>query len=90
VIIHHGRFAVSDAALGGVIQRGPYCSSPKKSTGAGDRFNAGWCLGHAHGMGDAAALTLGCAASGFFVRHARSATLKELARFLQSWHAGNL
>jgi sugar/nucleoside kinase (ribokinase family) len=90
VIIHHSRFAVSDAALGGVIQRGPYCSSPKKSTGAGDRFNAGWCLGHAHGMGDAAALTLGCAASGFFVRHARSATLKELADFLQSWHAGNL
>jgi len=87
VIIHRSRFAVSDAAAGGFIQEGPYCTYPKKSTGAGDRFNAGWCFGHAHGLGDATALILGCAASGFFVRHARSAKLDELADFLKFWDA---
>jgi len=88
VIIHRSQSAVSDAGEGGFIQQGPYCTHPKKSTGAGDRFNAGWCFGHAQELGDAAALVLGCAASGFFVRHARSTTLDELAAFLQSWHTG--
>lgn len=88
VVIHRIPFAVSAYADGGFTQAGPYCPHPKKSTGAGDRFNAGWCFGHAHGFGDPAALALACASSGFFVRHARSADPCELATFLRHWAAG--
>jgi sugar/nucleoside kinase (ribokinase family) len=90
VVIHRIPFAVSDSAQGGAIQPGPVCPNPKKSTGAGDRFNAGFCLGLALGMADAACLALGCAAAGFFVRNARSASQPELAGFLNHWAAGSL
>jgi sugar/nucleoside kinase (ribokinase family) len=74
VVIHHIPFAVSDSADGGCSLPGPVCPHPRKSTGAGDRFNAGFTLGLALGMVDPDCLALGCAASGFFVRNARSAT----------------
>jgi sugar/nucleoside kinase (ribokinase family) len=80
---------VSVAAEGCYIQTGPYCPNPKKSTGAGDRFNAGFCLGLALLLADADSLALGCAASGFFVRNARSASCQELIGFLHSWAAGS-
>ena len=85
VIIHRTTFAVSAAADGGFIQAARFCTNPKKSTGAGDRFNAGFCLGLAQGMTDPDSLTLGCAAAGFFVRNARSASHQELVGFLKSW-----
>jgi sugar/nucleoside kinase (ribokinase family) len=84
VVIHQLHFATSASEVGGFTRLGPYCPNPKKSTGAGDRFNAGYCFGLGHGLGDSVALALGCAAAGFFVRHARSATLPELVEFLRS------
>jgi sugar/nucleoside kinase (ribokinase family) len=88
VVIHRIPFAVSDSVIGGFTQPGWYCANPKKSTGAGDRFNAGFCLGLALGLGDGESLALGCAVSGFFVRNARSASQLELVDFLRNWAAG--
>jgi sugar/nucleoside kinase (ribokinase family) len=88
VVVHRIPFAVSASAEGGCVQGGPYCASPKKSTGAGDRFNAGFCLGQVLNLGDAASLALGCAVAGFFVRQARSASRQELVDFLRNWAAG--
>jgi sugar/nucleoside kinase (ribokinase family) len=88
VVIHHVAFAVSANADGGCKQPGPYCPHPKKSTGAGDRFNAGVCLALAMGCPSAELLALGCGVSGFFVRNARSAGQRELADFLRQWGAG--
>jgi sugar/nucleoside kinase (ribokinase family) len=88
VIIHHLRFAVSSDAEADFIQPGPHCQNPKKSTGAGDRFNAGVCLGLALGCDADDALALACGTSGFFVRHARSASQNELADFLGQWATG--
>ncbi|MCX6879454.1 MAG: PfkB family carbohydrate kinase [Verrucomicrobia bacterium] len=90
VVVHRIAFAVSSSADAGFAQPGPFCPHPKKSTGAGDRFNAGFCLGLALGMDDADSLALGCAAAGFFVRHARSASHAELADFLTQWKAGTI
>jgi sugar/nucleoside kinase (ribokinase family) len=90
VVIHHIPFAVSAAADGGCSQPGPYCPHPRKSTGAGDRFNAGFTLGLALGLADPDCLALGCAAAGFFVRNARSATHQELISFLNQWATGSL
>jgi sugar/nucleoside kinase (ribokinase family) len=85
VVIHRVPFAVSAAATGGSTQLGPYSAHTKKSTGAGDRFNAGFCVGLALGLDDRESLVLGCAASGFFVRNARSASRQELVDFLERW-----
>jgi sugar/nucleoside kinase (ribokinase family) len=83
VVIHSVRYAVGSEA--GVSSRvtGPYCEQPVKSTGAGDRFNAGYALGQALGCEMEDRLTLACASSGYFVRNARSASLDELIAFLR-------
>lgn len=88
VVIHRLRFAASAGPEGRVSASGPYCERPLKSTGAGDRFNAGYCLGLLAGADPQACLDLGSATSGFFVRNARSASRAELAEFLKSWRAG--
>jgi sugar/nucleoside kinase (ribokinase family) len=89
VVIHHIPFAVSASAEIGCSLPGPVCPHPRKSTGAGDRFNAGFTLGLALGMVDPDCLALGCAASGFFVRNARSASHQELICFLNQWATGS-
>ena len=60
---------------------GPFVRSPRLSTGAGDNFNAGFCLGLMADLPLEQALCVGTATSGFYVREARSATLSELATF---------
>ncbi len=66
---------------------GPYCEKPKKSTGAGDRFNAGYCLGLLLGVEPEQRLQLGVASSGYFIRNAKSATLSNMIEFIESWNA---
>ncbi len=82
VVIHHIKFAAVANATESAAMRGPYCANPKKSTGAGDRFNAGYGLGLLLQLDARARLACGCACSGFFVRQARSASLAELADFI--------
>lgn len=85
VLIHSTRYAAGNLGGNSADVAAPYCESPKKSTGAGDRFNAGFALGHVLDLAPADRLTLGCACSGSFVREARSPTLDELADFLEDW-----
>jgi sugar/nucleoside kinase (ribokinase family) len=61
--------------------KGPFVAKPKLSTGAGDNFNAGFCLGLLAGLPVDQALCTGTATSGFYVRNAQSPTLDELAAF---------
>jgi len=89
VVIHRLHFAVSHGPGGAFSAAGPYCERPLKSTGAGDRFNAGYCLGLLAGADPEACLDLGSATSGFFVRNARSGTRSELLEFLRRWRAGD-
>jgi sugar/nucleoside kinase (ribokinase family) len=86
-IIHKPRFAVVSTEDGEATVESPYCENPLKSTGAGDRFNAGYILGLLAGADAGDCLTLGCASSGFFVRQARSGSRKELAQSLREWSA---
>jgi hypothetical protein len=69
---------------------GPYTPNPKKSTGAGDRYNAGYCLGRILDLPAEQRCLLGAASSGFFVRNARSGSLEELSLFLDQWAAGTV
>lgn len=69
---------------------GPYCETPLITTGAGDNFNAGFCLCLAHHRHPMEALLLGVATSGFYVRNAKCPTPKEAQTFLKAWHSNTL
>ncbi len=90
VVIHCLKLAAQAGGSGGFGVMGPFCANPKKSTGAGDRFNAGYACGLLLGLAPESCLWLGCAASGYFVRQAKSATAVELADFIDRWAADAL
>ena len=66
--------------------KGPYCEKPLLTTGAGDNFNAGFCLGQALGFKPMDSLTLGVSTSGYYVRNAKSPTYVEIMGFVKEWH----
>lgn len=71
----------TDAGVESAIFKGPFVAKPKLSTGAGDNFNAGFCLGLLAGLPIDQCLCTGTGTSGFYVRNAHSPSLDELASF---------
>jgi hypothetical protein len=69
---------------------GPYCAKPVLTTGAGDNFNAGFCLGLGLGLAPTDALLLGVSTSGFYVRNAHSPTFDQVIGFIKDWAAGKI
>lgn len=90
VAIHCVKIASMADATGTYSVDGPYCAKPLKSTGAGDRFNAGFCVGTILQLPQAERLLLAAATSGFFVRKARSAKAEELLQFIIDWSQSNI
>jgi len=95
VVIHPRKSAVaalrvsdSGTSVGGGVETGryfgPFTANPKLSTGAGDNFNAGFCLGQLAGLNVLESVCCGTHTSGFYVRHAHSPSLTELADFLDN------
>lgn len=64
---------------------GPYTDTPLITTGAGDHFNSGFCLGQLMGASPLACLTTGVCTSGFYVRNAKSPTINDIDQFLRNW-----
>ena len=85
VVVHPTRNAACATASGSATLAGPFCANPKLTTGAGDNFNSGFCIGLMVGLEPAELLAAGKGSSGFYVRNARSATNSELADFLEQW-----
>jgi hypothetical protein len=69
---------------------GPFTARPKLTTGAGDNFNAGFCLGQILDLNPEQSLILGVATSGFYVRNAKSPTLEEVIHFMKLWSEDEL
>lgn len=82
VVIHPRRGAAAATAHESATFAGPFVQQPKISTGAGDHFNAGFCLGRLCGFGLAESLCVGVGTSGYYVRTAQSPTALELADFI--------
>lgn len=84
-VVHPREGAAAAIETGGRIEAaqflGPFTQKPKLSTGAGDNFNAGFCLGLLAGLPADQCLCVGTATSGFYVRNARSPKMEELAAF---------
>jgi hypothetical protein len=84
VVIHPTQFAAAADATGAAHVVGPFTQKPKITTGAGDHFNAGFCVGRLLGLDLSASLQIGVATSGFYVRQAKSPHLEDLKRFLKT------
>jgi sugar/nucleoside kinase (ribokinase family) len=82
VVVHRPAFAVEAGETGVAFLTVPLCEKPAKSTGAGDRFNAGYILGLLSGCEAETRLQMACAVSGFFVRSGHSPSRSELQNFL--------
>ncbi len=84
VVVHPRAYAV--VGVNGQITAdvdGPFIENPVISTGAGDHFNAGFSLAKQLGLADTEAATAAVGTSGYYVRHASSPTLAQLAAFLE-------
>jgi sugar/nucleoside kinase (ribokinase family) len=84
VVIHPTHFAAASDGTGTAHVVGPFTAKPKITTGAGDHFNAGFCIGRILGLDIPASLQVGVATSGYYVRHAASPRLEDLRRFLKT------
>ena len=82
VVVHPTHFAAAADSRGATYVVGPYTPKPKITTGAGDHFNAGFCIGRLLDGDLATSLQIGVATSGYYVRHAKSPTLADLKKFL--------
>lgn len=85
LVVHPVSFAL--AVSGGVasVVDGPFVEKPLITTGAGDHFNSGFCLGKLLGLDNSGAVLTGTTCSGFYVRSARSPDLPDLAGMLRAW-----
>ena len=66
---------------------GPFTPKPMITTGAGDHFNSGFCLGKLLGLTTEQCLLTGVTTSGFYVRTARARRVNDLAGMLRNWPA---
>jgi sugar/nucleoside kinase (ribokinase family) len=82
VVIHPRRGAAAATENASARFAGPFVAQPKISTGAGDHFNAGFCLGRVLGFSLEESLCCGVATSGYYVRTAISPSGKQLADFI--------
>jgi sugar/nucleoside kinase (ribokinase family) len=82
VVVHPRRGAAAATETEQAKFAGPFVQQPKISTGAGDHFNAGFCLGRVLGFSLEESLCTGVATSGYYVRTAQSPSAEELAQFV--------
>jgi len=85
LVVHPVTYAL--AVSGGELASvdGPYVEKPLITTGAGDHFNSGFCLGKLLGFENAASVLLGVTTSGYYVRNAQSPTIEGLVEMLRDW-----
>ena len=85
LVVHPVTFAVASTA-GAVVQvEGPFVDKPLITTGAGDHFNSGFCLGKLLGLTTEGCLLTGVTTSGSYVRNALSTCGNDLVTMLRNW-----
>lgn len=85
LVVHPVPYALSVTAGQVTLMDGLYTSKPFLTTGAGDHFNSGFCLGKLLGFADDLALLTAVTTSGYYVVKGQSPTLADLVRALQNW-----
>jgi sugar/nucleoside kinase (ribokinase family) len=85
IVIHPTAYALASGPDGDAIIQGPFTPKPKITTGAGDHFNSGFCLGKLLGLSTELCLLAGVTTSGFYVRSAQSPGVADLTELLRNW-----
>jgi sugar/nucleoside kinase (ribokinase family) len=83
LVVHPVSYALAVSGNGVAMVPGPFVAKPLITTGAGDHFNSGFCLGKLLGFDNLNALLTGVSTSGFYVRTGKSPTPADLAALLQ-------
>jgi sugar/nucleoside kinase (ribokinase family) len=85
LVVHPVSYAL--AVTRGVVSfaDGPLVAKPFITTGAGDHFNSGFCLGKLLGLDNAASVLTGVTTSGFYVRSGQSPSIEDLSAMLRDW-----
>ena len=85
VVVHPTFYAVAVSRGQAELVEGPRLQKIVITTGAGDHFNSGFCLAKLLGLGNAPALLVAGATSGFYVSTGRSPTVADLADLIENW-----
>ena len=85
LIVDPTAYALASWPDGTALVQGPFTPKPKITTGAGDHFNSGFCLGKLLGFPTDRCLLTGVATSGFYVRTGQSPSIPDLAKLLRNW-----
>jgi sugar/nucleoside kinase (ribokinase family) len=85
LVIHPTSYALAISKSGAATVEGPFTLKPLITTGAGDHFNAGFCLGKLLGLDNAMSVMAGVTTSGFYVRTAKSPGIADLVGLLRNW-----
>ncbi len=85
LVVHPVRYAVAVTAGTASPVQGLFTARPKITTGAGDHFNAGFCLGKLLGLDNPQAVLTGVTTSGYYVRTGESPSVEDLAAMMRRW-----
>jgi sugar/nucleoside kinase (ribokinase family) len=85
LVVHPVTYAFCVRGEQVAMVNGPRVTKPLITTGAGDHFNSGFCLGQLLSVDAATCVLLGVATSGYYVRTAQTPTLVDLAGLLRNW-----
>lgn len=85
LVVHPVRYALAATGNDVDVVEGPFIEKPLITTGAGDHFNAGFCLAQLLGCSRDHSLLCGVGTSGYYVRNGRGPTVEELAGFMLDW-----
>jgi hypothetical protein len=85
LVIHPTAYALAVNQQSVSIVEGPFTPKPLITTGAGDHFNAGFCLARLLGLDNELSLLTGVTTSGFYVRTAKSPAVSDLIGLLRDW-----
>ncbi len=85
VVIPPVAYALAVGQNGVDLLEGPYVAKPRITTGAGDHFNSGFCLGKLLGFDNALSTLTGVTTSGYYVRTGQSPNVEQLATMLRDW-----
>lgn len=85
LLIHPTNRSISISKEGVSEIMGRVVAEPKISTGGGDNFNAGYCLGQLVGLNIESSLITGMANSGSYVQNGESSTIEALIKYITTW-----
>jgi hypothetical protein len=85
VVVHPVTYALAVSNGDVDLVHGPVITKPTITTGAGDHFNSGFCLGKLLGFDNALSLLTGVATSGYYVKTGLSPNIKDLAGLMCNW-----